>query len=205
MRHPQKYSTAVGYTYIFTYSLDLSMAVIGYLMFGDAVRDEVTSNILKARSTSYPAALSVLIVLLIAIIPITKIPLSNRPMTDTINKKFLIDLRQMDPKARSHSLKSWKHRLARGVIACCANLVELGISVVFPDFDSIMALMGSALCFSICVIMPVSFYLKIFSKEGKEIGRLERGVGYLVVGVSVVLAVLGTVFAVVPKERIGIK
>jgi vesicular inhibitory amino acid transporter len=27
----------------------------------------------------------------------------------------------------------------------------LGIAVVFPEFDSIMAFMGSALCFTICV------------------------------------------------------
>ena len=203
MRHPLKYGKAVWYTYIFTYGLDLSMAVIGYLMFGDAVRDEVTANILHA--TSYPHVLSVLIVVLIAIIPITKIPLSNRPMTDTINKKFLIDLRQMDAKARRHSERSRKHRAGRGAIAIFANVVELGISVLLPDFDSIMALMGSALCFTICVIMPVSFYLKIFSKEGKEIGWLERVVDYGLVVVCTALGIVGTVFAVLPKEKIGIQ
>jgi solute carrier family 32 (vesicular inhibitory amino acid transporter) len=203
MRHPQKYSKSVSYTYIFTYILDLSMAVIGYLMFGDSVRDEVTSNILK--STFYPPALSVLIVVLIAIIPITKIPLSNRPMIDTINKKFLIDLRQMDPKARKRSEKSWKHRSGRTVIACSANLIELGISIIFPDFDSVMALMGSALCFTICVIMPVGFYLKIFSLEGKEIGKWERVMDYMLIVVCCILAVLGTVFAILPKDKIGIQ
>ena len=203
MRHPHRYGKAVWYTYLFTYGLDLSMAVIGYLMFGDAVRDEVTANIL--HSNDYPHALSVLIVVLIAIIPITKIPLSNRPMTDTINKKFLIDLRQMDAKARRRSEKSWKDRCARGAIAISANLVELGISVLFPDFDSIMALMGSALCFTICVILPVSFYLKIFSTEGKEIGILERYVDYTLVVVCAGLGITGTVFAVLPKEKIGIQ
>ena len=203
MRHPQKYSKALWNTYVFTYGLDISMAVIGYLMFGDGVRDEVTADIL--RSSSYPHALSVLMIVLIAIIPITKIPLSNRPIADTVNKKFLIDLRQMDAKARKRSEKAWKHRVGRGVIAISANVVELGISVLFPDFDSIMALMGSALCFSICVIMPVTFYLKIFSNEGKEIGRVERMVDYTVLLISAVLGVVGTVFALLPKEKIGIK
>ena len=203
MRHPQKYTKALWSTYIFTYSLDVSMAIIGYLMFGDLVRDEVTANILKSRH--YPAALNVLIVILIAIIPITKIPLSNRPMTDTINKKFLIDLRQMDAKARQRSESNLKHNLGRGAIAIMTNVVELGISVLFPDFDSIMALMGSALCFTICVIMPISFYLKIFSLEGKEIGRVERGICYVLIVVCAILGVVGTVFAVLPKEKIGIK
>ena len=49
------------------------MAVIGLLMFGDSVRDEVTSNILL--TPGYPRAISIIIVLLIAIIPLTKLPL----------------------------------------------------------------------------------------------------------------------------------
>ena len=202
MRHPQKYGRAVQFTYIFTYGLDLVMAVLGYLMFGDKVRDEVTANIL--RSTAYPHVLSVLIVVLIAIIPITKIPISNRPMTDTINKKFYLDLRQMDPKARIYSEKSMKHRVARGSIAVAGNLIQLGISIGFPDFDSIMALMGSALCFTICIVLPVSFYLRIFSSEGKEIGLKERILCWVLLIVCGSLAVLGTIFAILPKDKIGI-
>ncbi|KIW16873.1 hypothetical protein PV08_04063 [Exophiala spinifera] len=201
MRHPHKYGRALRYTYFFTYGLDLSMAVLGYLMFGDGVRDEVTSNIL--RSTAYPHALSAIIVVLIGIIPITKIPLSNRPMMDTLNKKFYIDLRQMDPKARMHSEKSLKHRAARGVIGILTNLLQLGIAIGFPDFDSIMALMGSGLCFTICIILPVSFYLKIFNAES-AVDTIERVLGWILVAVCVVLAVLGTVFAILPKEKIGI-
>lgn len=201
MRHPTKYGRALVYTYIFTYGLDLAMAVLGYVMFGNKVRDEVTTNLLK--SDYYPHVLNVFIVILIAIIPITKIPLTNRPMTDTINKKFLIDLRQMDPKARRHSEKSWKHRSARAVIACAANIIQLGVAVLVPDFDSIMGLMGSALCFTICVIMPVAFYLTIFSREGNEISKVERVVDWALIIVCAGLGTLGTVFAILPKDKIG--
>jgi len=202
MRHPHKYGRALKYTYIFTYGLDVSMAVVGYLMFGDRVRDEITSNIL--RSTAYPHALSMLMIVLIAIIPLTKIPLSNRPMMDTLNKKFYIDLRQMDSKARAHSEKNWKHRIARGSIGLLANVVQLGISIGFPDFDSITALMGSALCFTICINLPVAFYLKIFNSEGPTISRSERVFDWCLMVVGVALGVLGTVFAIMPKDKIGI-
>lgn len=202
MRHPQKYGKALKYTYTFTYGLDLTMAVLGYLMFGDHVRDEVTSNIL--RSTAYPQVLSAIVVVLIAIIPITKIPLSNRPIMDTINKKFYIDLRQMDPKARMHSEKSLKHRSARSAVGILVNIVQLGISIGFPDFDSIMALMGSGLCFTICIILPISFYLKIFSSEDNAINTFERILGWFLVIVCIILAIFGTVFAILPKETIGI-
>lgn len=49
------------------------MAIVGLLMFGDGIRDEITSNILT--TDGYPRALSVCIVVFIAIIPLTKVPL----------------------------------------------------------------------------------------------------------------------------------
>ena len=49
------------------------MAVVGLLMFGDQVRDEVTSNIVL--TSGYPHAISVCIVVFIAIVPLTKVPL----------------------------------------------------------------------------------------------------------------------------------
>lgn len=49
------------------------MAVAGLLMFGEHVRDEITSNIFHTEG--YPQSLSVCIVVFIAIIPLTKIPL----------------------------------------------------------------------------------------------------------------------------------
>lgn len=202
MRHPQKYVRAVRYTYIFTYGLDASMAILGYLMFGEGVMDEVTANIL--RSTAYPHALSVIIVMLIAVIPITKIPLSNRPMQDTVNKKFYIDLRQMDHKARTRSEKSWKHRIARSSVGIVANLVQLAFAIFFPDFDSLMALLGSLFCFTVCIILPVGFYLRIFSTEGKEISTMERVGCWTLLLVSAAFAITGTVFAIIPKDKFGI-
>lgn len=73
MRHPHKYGRSLRCTYGFSFGLDLTMAVVGLLMFGERIREEVTSNILLTEG--YPHFLSVTIVVLIAIIPITKIPL----------------------------------------------------------------------------------------------------------------------------------
>jgi len=49
------------------------MAVIGWLMFGEGVRDEIIVNVLQ--TSGYPRALSICMILLTAIIPITKVPL----------------------------------------------------------------------------------------------------------------------------------
>lgn len=65
MRHPSKYNSAVNTTYIFTYSLELILAAVGYSMFGDRVRDEITANIFLTNG--YPRWLSVTIVVAIGI------------------------------------------------------------------------------------------------------------------------------------------
>lgn len=74
------------------------------------------------------------------------------------------------------------------------------IAIIFPAFDSIMAFMGSTLCFTICVILPLLFYLKIF---GKEVSARERVLAWFLIVVCSILAVVGTIFAFLPKGMIG--
>jgi vesicular inhibitory amino acid transporter len=49
------------------------MAVIGLLMFGDDIAEEITANVFLTRG--YPKVLSLALILFVAIIPLTKIPL----------------------------------------------------------------------------------------------------------------------------------
>lgn len=202
MRHPRKYGRAVRSTYIFTYGLDLTMAVLGYLMFGEQVRDEITANILN--SNSYPHIIRLLMVVLIAIIPVTKIPLSNRPIMDTVNKKFMIDLRQMDARARIYSERALSHRLGRGSTAVLVNILELAVAIGLPSFDAIMGIMGSALCFTICATLPLLFYVKIFWGGG-AIKFPEKALCFVLITACIILSVVGTGFSVLPKEKLGIK
>src|ERR1700750_1339680 len=94
MRHPYKYHRAVDITYLFTFFLDAAMAIIGILMFGDNVMDEITSNILLTKG--YPRGLAELIAVCIAIIPLTKVPLNARPIVSTV--EIITGL--IDPNAR---------------------------------------------------------------------------------------------------------
>ncbi len=63
-----------------------------------------------------------------------------------------------------------------------------------------MAFMGSALTFTICVILPLAFDLKIF---GRELSRRTTILNWALLIVSVILAMIGTVWAFLPKDRIG--
>lgn len=118
-------------------------------MFGDGVREEITSNILS--TTGYPHVLNVLLVVVIAIIPLTKIPLNAQPIITTL--EVMAGLRQQ-AVAENPSLVG-RSSTFRGVmkitIRLLTLLVFLVIAILVPQFDTIMAFMGSALCFTICV------------------------------------------------------
>ncbi|KAL3445176.1 transmembrane amino acid transporter protein-domain-containing protein [Aspergillus insuetus] len=194
MRHPHKYERSLWTTYIFTYSLDCTMAVLGWLMFGNMIRDEVTANVLRIKE--YPQFLSLCIVVFIAIIPITKVPLNCRPLVATM--EILCGL---EPHAELNAdyteRTKFMRKLLRVLIRIFVVAVIVVMAILFPSFDRIMALMGSALCFTICIILPLAFYLKIF---GKEISRRERLLDWSLLVISSILAVIGTVWAFLPQE-----
>ena len=74
-------------------------------------------------------------------------------------------------------------------------IVLLGVLV--PSFDTIMALMGSAMAFSICIVLPVAFYLKLFAKE---ISRKEKVLDWFLIVVCSIMGIIGTVWVFLPKR-----
>ncbi|PQE30810.1 transmembrane amino acid transporter protein [Rutstroemia sp. NJR-2017a WRK4] len=198
MRHPYKFPKAVKYTFSFTYLLDAATAVIGILMFGDDVRDEITANILE--SSSYPRSLSLMICIFIVIIPLSKLPLNSRPIIALIESSCGLDARGMSDSPALTGLSGYTRGFLKIAIRISVLVLFVVIAIIFPSFDSIMSLMGSALCFTICVILPLMFYLKMF---GKEISPRERSLDYFLIVVSSIMALVGTVWAFLPKELIG--
>jgi vesicular inhibitory amino acid transporter len=198
MRHPYKYRRGVNYTYIFTYLIDTAMAAAGILMFGNEVRDEITSNIFLTGG--YPDGLSIFIAICVAIIPLTKVPLNARPIVSTLEVLFGLDTRAMALSSSMNGMSGLNRGLLKVSLRIVTIIVFVVISILFPEFDRIMTLLGSVACFSICIILPLAFHLKLF---GKEIGRGEKIMNWSLIVVSTILAVISTGFACVPKELIG--
>ncbi|KAG0135112.1 transmembrane amino acid transporter protein-domain-containing protein [Tuber indicum] len=198
MRHPKKYNKAVDITYTFTFILDITLAVTGILMFGDGVLDEITSNILEL--SGYPAALSMAMVAFVAIIPLTKTPLNARPIITTLEIFAGVDPRAIALQGESVGMSGLTCGLLKSVIRIGVNASIVIIAILVPSFDRIMAFLGSALCFSICVILPMMFYLKIY---GDEVPKRERRINQILIVVCTIVATTGTVAAFVPKESLG--
>ena len=60
--------------------------------------------------------------------------------------------------------------------------------------------MGSVFCYGICIVLPVGFYLRLY---GKQVSRRERVLDWGLIVVASVLAVVGTVWAFLPKSLTG--
>jgi vesicular inhibitory amino acid transporter len=198
MRHPYKYRRAVDITYIFTYILDTGLACAGILMFGDDVRDEITSNIFL--TDGYPPWLSVFIAICIAIIPLTKVPLNARPIVSTFEVLFGLDARSLSASPSLDGMSGLNRGLFKIALRIGTIATFVIIAILFPSFDRIMTLLGSVACFSICIILPLAFHLKLFYKD---IGKVEKAANWGQICMSTVMAVVSTVFAFLPKEWIG--
>lgn len=90
-------------------------------------------------------------------------------------------------------------QIGRALVRVFVVVMIVGLAVVFPSFDRIMAFLGSFLCFTICIIFPLAFYLKIF---GKEISRGERILDWILLVVSCILAAVGTVWVFLPQDML---
>lgn len=159
-------------------------------MFGDTVRDEITSNVFNTKG--YPESLGVIMAIFISIIPISKTPLNAQPIIGTLEDLFVVS-----PHAEVAGVVSPKKaRTGRFLIRILCNVSFVVIAIIFPSFDRIIALVGSFLCFTICVILPILFYLKIY---GDAVPKWERYMDYVIVAISTVMAAVGTVASLSPR------
>jgi len=167
-------------------------------MFGDSVRDEITSNIFLTEG--YPAALSVFIAICIAIIPLTKIPLNARPIISTLEILAGLDSRALAASSSMNGMSGMNRGILKILFRVLTTVLFVVIAIVFPSFDRIMTLLGSVACFAICIILPLAFHLKLF---GNEIPAAERWMNWALIVVNAVMASVSTVFAFFPKEMLG--
>jgi vesicular inhibitory amino acid transporter len=170
-------------------------------MFGDGIRDAITSNILK--SSAFPEGLTIFMCICVTIIPLTKLPLNARPLITTAD--VICGLHQShhhhsatdSPDRKSEFVKS----CLRGLVRVVVVLILLGISILFPAFDSVCAFVGAALCSLISIILPILFYLKLY---GKDVSVKERIVLLCLLALFSVLGLVGTVWTFLPKDLIGV-
>lgn len=94
MRNPNEFCKMLNWAYIAATIIYLSMGIIGYLMFGNAVSDEITRDL--AHTKGYPALLNKVAIWLIIINPLSKFALAARPINATLELMLGVEHSQIN-------------------------------------------------------------------------------------------------------------
>jgi vesicular inhibitory amino acid transporter len=172
---PTSYELCMNHSFSFSYVIDLTTGVLGFLMFGRLVDDEITKNILITKG--YPKWISTIIVTLMGLLPISKLPLISRPIITILDSKL------------------GDNRLQRLFNRALLSLLFLVASTLLTNFGKVMSLLGSLICFTVCLTLPCLYYISVFKKE---LSNAE-----IVIWSS--LVVIGTIGAIGGTIAVGLK
>ena len=183
MKEPQEYPKMVHVSYFITTLIYLLLASAGYAMFGDTTLPEISLNL--AQTPSYNPILIKITIWLVALNPITKYPLAINP----INTFYESSMQQ---HFKSMSLDSLGMRICSRTIV---SLFILAISIYFPGFHSVMAILGSFFSFTVSVVFPELCFMKLY---GESLSFWRKFQEYTVISFGIFFGLLGTIWAFIP-------
>lgn len=154
----------------------VSMAVLGYLMFGSKVESQITLNLPTNKLSSQIAIYTTLIT------PLAKYALILKPIVITTEGWF--------------SSNYQKNRWFKVVIRLILVATQVVIALRLPFFGYLMSFTGALLCATASLTIPCLCYLKISSNNFSQ-SLVERLLIWGIVGLSIVILVFGTYTSVV--------
>jgi len=193
MAEPHRFGEAMNYSFGFATAVYAIIGIAGYLMFGDNVYDEVSQNLLQVPG--YNPTLNRLALWILVLTPLTKFPLTMRPLNIALESLLGLDCYTTDDSEIDRKLSAalackFNRSLKRILIACervALACLAVAISILVPNFGSIMAVLGSFTVFILCVIGPIA--------AKTTLQRKVTTVDATILMVSTAMAIWGTVAA----------
>ncbi|KAL5199819.1 hypothetical protein ABZP36_021022 [Zizania latifolia] len=158
------------------------MGVVGYLMYGESLRSQVTLN-LPSRSLASSVAIYTTL-----INPFTKFALLVTPIAEAIEGGLGLGL------GLRAGGKQQRHRAAAVGVAVRTALVVSAtiVALAVPFFAYVVALTGSFLSATATMLLPCVCYLKISSRMSRKLGLVEKVVCVVIIVVGVGVIGIGT-------------
>eukprot|EP00096_Caligus_rogercresseyi_P003500 TRINITY_DN1661_c0_g1_i1.p1 TRINITY_DN1661_c0_g1~~TRINITY_DN1661_c0_g1_i1.p1 ORF type:complete len:426 (-),score=133.38 TRINITY_DN1661_c0_g1_i1:1747-3024(-) len=157
-------------TIAFVTFIYISFGASGYLSYGPETKDIITLNLPHIEGS---IDFATLVKLCLCFSLFCTYPVMLFPVTELLEKKFFV----------SSSLP-YGLLIRAGVVSMTGIIVK-----VVPGFADLMALIGATCCTLLAFIIPASCHLKLFAKE---LTRREMITDYLIFGIGIIGAVLGT-------------
>ncbi|KAI0374250.1 hypothetical protein BV20DRAFT_1110835 [Pilatotrama ljubarskyi] len=214
MIDPSRFDEMINWAFIIATGIYAVLGVAGYIMFGNSVSDEFSQDLIKYNV--HPSLNTVALWGLV-ITPLTKFALSARPLNVTLEVILGIDTSGVSspehggapplPTTTVSPLRKSPKSVKALLIALertGLTLLAVAVSILVPEFASVMAVLGSTFSFVLCVIGPVSAKVSLSGGSTAVSGAGARRVGWLrrcgvwdgaLLVVSTAMAVWGTICA----------
>ncbi|KAL4569201.1 hypothetical protein LXL04_024835 [Taraxacum kok-saghyz] len=144
----------------------MTMAILGYLIYGDDVESLVTLNLPTEKTSAKVAIYTILAG------PVAKYAITIMPIASAIEN--YLPVKHRDNKVISATIKM------------CVLASTVVLAITLPSFESVASLSGAALVVSVSFLLPCACYLKIF--------QVYRSFGFdlfLIMGLVVLAILLG--------------
>ncbi|GLB36321.1 putative transmembrane amino acid transporter protein [Lyophyllum shimeji] len=190
MADPSHFDAMIDWAFVVATFLYALIGSAGYLMFGKSVSDEISIDLLQ--TPGYNPTLNQIALWMLVISPLTKFALTTQPLNVTIEILFGIEAPLAAPEemvSKPNPLTSAPPGSLKRIVAIfqrvAVTVSSVLVSILVPEFSSVMAFLGAFAAFMLCVIGPISAKI-----------RLDRHCGLLdgiFLASGIIMAIWGTV------------
>ncbi|KAG2350551.1 hypothetical protein BDR05DRAFT_954654 [Suillus weaverae] len=158
MVDPSQFDNMINWAFVVTTFIYGVIGYAGYLMFGRNVSDEISKDLMS--TPGYNSWMNELALWTLVSTPLTKFPLSTRPLNVILEIMLGIDnLTPFQGVLKPQQLSTARRLLNRVIFIVeriSVPVLSILVSILVPEFSSLMAFIGSFSAFMICAIGPIS-------------------------------------------------
>lgn len=156
MIDPSQFDSMINIAYAIATVLYGVIGVAGYCMFGDTVSEEFSQNLLS--TPGYNGLVNKIALYTLIIAPMTKFGLSAHPMNTILGHTL-----GLDPHSNHHRHDSDDQIRCQATFKRVGSIIQrilmtflsVAVSVAFPEFTSMVGILGAVFSFLLCVIGPI--------------------------------------------------
>ena len=183
MSQPEQFGRVLNWSYAACFTVYMSVASLGYLMYGTLTQKEITLNIVGDDNASKTVKnIAIVATVLIVVNPITKFGLTMNPISlmveeailgvdDKVFGKGIVDgevlLLDGDDEA-SHSKVTWGRFCCSKLIRVILTVSCVAVAVSLPFFARVVGFIGAFCSCFVSIVFPIAAAMRLLKMSSCE-------------------------------------